>query len=129
MISLKLARTPIGFVPFCSRFYSFPVVAFYYQLHSLLFHHYFHVHYYHMYMSCWKAWATSQHRVYGSCKQMYFYVMYLIMLQLFQMLLYGRYHQLLKQETCMYVHWFAQLLEWVLFTTDGKSTTCPTTAG
>ena len=36
------------------------VVAFYYQLHSLLYHYHFHVHYCHMYMSCWKAWATSQ---------------------------------------------------------------------
>ena len=36
------------------------VVAFYYQLHSLLFHYHFHVHYCHMYMSCWKASATLQ---------------------------------------------------------------------
>ena len=47
MISLKLMRVPIDSV---LGFIASPVVAFYYQLDNLLFHHHFHVHYCHTYV-------------------------------------------------------------------------------
>ena len=51
---MQLPVTVLLCCPVVTVFAHVTVLAFYYQLHSLLFHH---VHYYHMYMLCWKASA------------------------------------------------------------------------